>query len=383
MITLPLSTSKGNIVGVLQLMNKKKQTGKKWPSTDEKAISEQPLFNVSDERLIKSFGAIAAASLENAQLYTYIENLFDSFVHASVLAIDSRDKGTRGHSERVAKMTTELARLLSETDEKEFEKINFTEVELKKISYAALLHDFGKIGVRESTLSKALKLNDAQMVSVEKRVSEFCFQYEREQRQKLMERCLSLKRVPDSEEIALLEDDIKAYWNKLNGHLEFIKALARPSILDEDTSEKLHLLRGLTFKNLKGDKQTLLTDEELNFLAVKRGCLTLEERKEIESHVTKSYEFLKKIPWGHNLAEIPQIAYAHHEALDGTGYPRGLTEKQIPLEAKILSVCDIFDALAANDRSYKKALPIEKNASHYGKYGRAKQAFHALHQVFP
>jgi HD-GYP domain-containing protein (c-di-GMP phosphodiesterase class II) len=122
-------------------------------------------------------------------------------------------------------------------------------------------------------------------------------------------------------------------------------------------------LAQLEFKNALGATECLLKDEEIEALSIKRGCLTPEERDEIESHVTRSWEFLRRIPWGDDLRDIPEIAYSHHELLDGTGYPRKLVGEEIPLRSRIMTVCDIFDALAASDRAYKPALSIEKTLS--------------------
>lgn len=356
-IVVPLVSTRGRVMGVVQLLNKKYELKMEWPLENEVLISKMPSFDESDLELIESFAAVAAASIENQSLYGQIENIFESFVKAAVIAIDSRDPGTRGHSDRVAQLTVELARAASEAGAVELEGLRFTETRLKELLWAGYLHDFGKIAVSEATLQKDKKLTLLQQMEIRSRIDEFQFVSEKEAFQMLKDSEV------DQGRLELLDQRLQKKENQLRSAWEEIRLLAEPTVLEEEAGEQLVKLAQLEFRNSLGHMQALLTQEELDALGILKGCLTAEERKEIESHVTKSWEFLRGIPWGEELKDIPEIAYCHHEFLDGTGYPRGLTKEQIPIQSRIMTICDIFDALAASDRSYKPALPLEKTLS--------------------
>lgn len=356
-IVVPLVNTRGVVMGVVQLLNKKFELKSEWPVENEVLISKMPAFDDSDVELIESFGAVAAASIENQNLYGHIENIFESFVKSAVVAIDSRDPGTRGHSDRVAHLTVELARAARDAGAPELEGLHFTESKLKELLWAGYLHDFGKIAVSEATLQKDKKLTLVQQMEIRSRIDEFQFVSEKE----AFETLKSLD--GNKDRLELIDQRLQSKESQLKSAWDEIRLLAEPTVLEEEAGEQLIKLAQLEFRNTLGEMQALLTQEELDALGILKGCLTPEERKEIESHVTKSWEFLRGIPWGDELGEIPEIAYCHHEFLDGTGYPRGLTKEKIPVQSRIMTICDIFDALAASDRSYKPALPIEKTLS--------------------
>ncbi len=360
-IIVPLISTKGTVLGVIQLLNKKEDSEQQWPINNEEMIASMPSFDRDDLELMESFAAVAAASIENQSLYAEIENIFESFVKASVVAIDARDPGTRGHSDRVANLTCNLAKAISESSRVDLGEIQFSDLEIKELLWAGYLHDFGKISVREATLQKEKKLTPIQQLEIQGRMREFQIVAEREGTQRLLDQ---------AKEGLLDEVSLQKYAHRIEQSREVLEKawtdicnLAKPTVLDEEAGSQLVRLAQLEFKNALGEKECLLKDEEIEALSIKRGCLTPEERDEIESHVTRSWEFLRRIPWGEDLKDIPEIAYSHHELLDGTGYPRKLVGEEIPLRSRIMTVCDIFDALAASDRAYKPALSIEKTLS--------------------
>jgi len=360
-IIVPLISTKGKVLGVIQLLNKKEDSEQQWPINNEEMIASMPSFDRDDLELMESFAAVAAASIENQSLYAEIENIFESFVKASVVAIDARDPGTRGHSDRVANLTCNLAKAISESSRVDLGEIQFSDLEIKELLWAGYLHDFGKISVREATLQKEKKLTPIQQLEIQGRMREFQIVAEREGTQRLLDQ---------AKEGLLDEVSLQKYAHRIEQSREVLEKawtdicnLAKPTVLDEEAGSQLVRLAQLEFKNALGEKECLLKDEEIEALSIKRGCLTPEERDEIESHVTRSWEFLRRIPWGEDLKDIPEIAYSHHELLDGTGYPRKLVGEEIPLRSRIMTVCDIFDALAASDRAYKPALSIEKTLS--------------------
>ena len=335
-LAVPLKNSRGEVLGVLQLLNKKRRASQTWPSNSEKLLGKMPHFDRQDTELLESFAAVAAASLENQGLYREIETLFESFVKASVVAIDSRDPGTRGHSVRVAHLTQELARSISESDDAAVAHVKFSEDELKELLWAGYVHDFGKIGVRESTLQKEQKLTEVQRLQIERRIRDGISVAERR-----------------GEAGREVRDELERAWTD-------ILQLSRPTVLEAKAGIRLEQLAHFRFEDSRGEMRALLEEKDILALGILKGCLTPEERAEIESHVTQSYEFLRRIPWGAKFKQIPEIAYSHHELLDGSGYPRRLKGEEIPLRARIMTICDIFDALSASDRAYKAALPLEK-----------------------
>lgn len=359
-ICIPLKNQKGKVLGVLQLLNKKKSMVEDWPSNDEESLSKMPIFTMEDQKLLESFAAVATASIESVRMQSRIEHLFDSFVRASVYAIDSRDPGTRGHSERVATMTVELAKMASSSNDSKFADVKLSFIQIRELLYAGLLHDFGKIGVSEATLQKASKLSEAQIYRLEKKVATFLRSFERNEFLHLLEKSKQEQRAVTELEIFQVERDVREFRGKLDQCVETVKNLARPSILDEEASVKLYELEAMRFEVDEGVKAPLLEPEDVEALSIKRGCLNEAERLEVESHVTQSYLFLRQIPWGEDFSKIPEIAYGHHELLNGTGYPRRLKGDEIPLCSRMMTVCDIFDALCAADRAYKKALPVSR-----------------------
>ncbi|MEO5668645.1 MAG: HD domain-containing phosphohydrolase [Bdellovibrionota bacterium] len=335
-LAVPLKNSRGEVLGVLQLLNKKSRASQRWPSQSATLLAKMPQFDQADVKLLESFAAVAAASLENQGLYREIEALFESFVKASVVAIDSRDPGTRGHSVRVARLTVELARACSESNDEDLKDIRYSDDELKELLWAGYVHDFGKIGVRESTLQKDQKLTHVQRLQIEGRIHDGLLAAERK-----------------GEAGSAARVSLEKAW-------EDILMLSRPTVLEASAGIRLEQLAHLRFEDSRGELRPLLEASDVESLGIVKGCLTPEERAEIESHVTQSYEFLRRIPWGTKFRQIPEIAYCHHELLDGSGYPRKLKGDEIPLRARMMTICDIFDALSASDRVYKAAVPLEK-----------------------
>ena len=255
-------------------------------------------------------------------------------------------------------MTVALARKVSETPDESCADVEFSEIELKEIYYAGLLHDFGKIAVREATLQKDQKLTEVQRLKIEARVEGFVRSFEHRHFMALLETSRAENRGVSDIEIKKLQNEVAEFRASVQTHHELILNLSKPTVMDDDKSKKLSELTSLRFDDWTEQTLPLLQAEEIQALSIKRGCLTEEERSEIESHVTHSYNFLSQIPWDERFARVPEIAFGHHELLDGTGYPRKLKRDEIPVASRIMTICDIFDALASSDRPYKKALSI-------------------------
>ncbi|MBI4405615.1 MAG: GAF domain-containing protein [Deltaproteobacteria bacterium] len=341
-LTAPLKNSRKELVGVLQLINKSKPNGK------ETTVAG---FNAADESLISSYSTQAAICLENVELYGDIKRLFDGFVKASITAIESRDPSTGGHSERVAKMTVALAIATTQCDRGVYRSVRFKEEEIRELEYAALLHDFGKIGVREEVLIKAKKLQAYQLEAIKERLKIFKAAARIDYMERKFER--GANEVQLERELQQRLRELEDYWN-------IIQTVNEPTVLKQESKKALEQIRTESILLPDRTKIHLLNDDEYQALAVEIGSLTAGERLEIESHVRHTYQFLKMIPWTRDFQHLPDIAYAHHEKLDGSGYPRGLTSHEIPLQSKIMTIADIYDALTAADRWYKDAVPSEK-----------------------
>jgi HD-GYP domain-containing protein (c-di-GMP phosphodiesterase class II) len=298
-------------------------------------------------------------SLENSRLYKDIQQLFESFVTAAVTTIEQRDPVTSGHSARVAAGTVALARHLGRVAHGPWAGTRFSEPELRELRYAALLHDFGKVGVREKILTKANKLYEEQWESIQQRFLLARTQHRAERFEVWLQAALQdpeaiQQRLPQL--LADLQQELAAF----DTMLWTIQAANEPQVLADCHETELTCSRQWEFLYPDGLRRGLLSTAEIASLCVRRGSLTAAERTEIESHVTHTYHFLRAIPWTRDLARIPELAYAHHEKLDGSGYPRGLVGEDIPLGSRLITIADIFDALTASDRPYKRALPRER-----------------------
>ena len=328
-LSVPMLNTHGEVVGVIQALNRR-----------------DGVFGEEDEELLGALAGPAASAIENAVLHEEIERLFEGFVQASVIAIEARDPTTAGHSGRVATSTVGLARAVERAPPPAWRGVRFEPAALQQLRYAALLHDFGKVGVREHVLIKADKLYPHQLELLKGRFELARATLENERLRARLE-----GRDPAGVEERLAE---------LDACLEVVLVANRPTVLAEAAHARLAELAARTFTDARGASRPLLTGEELLLLSIPRGSLSDAERLEIESHVTHTFRFLSQIPWTRTLRRVPEIAYGHHEKLDGHGYPRSVPGTAIAVETRMMTIADIFDALTASDRPYKKALPVER-----------------------
>ncbi len=361
MLTIPMITADGKVKGVLQLINKLSDKGlEKLEKTEKIALNCIRTFSADDVELMRVFASYAAIALENSQLTENIENLFESFVRASVKAIESRDPTTSGHSDRVAMMTVELALATHKIKEGPFKHVQFSEDQIKEIRYASLLHDFGKIGVTEKVLLKKKKLHDRDLESILLRFDTTGFHQETKIWRNLSEKMLEQARGKSDGSF----DPDKAF-KEANQQIETLKSRIQtmrsqlitanePQVMSDDFDINELIQRLENANHYFNDN--VLSQDELKTLSIPRGSLNLEERKEIESHVSHTYEFLKQIAWTDNLSHVTTIAHCHHEKMDGTGYPRKIAGDQIPIQSRMMTIADIYDALTAFDRPYKKSV---------------------------
>lgn len=358
MLVVPMLNHEGVIIGVIQLLNRKR-TNRKLRTRE---IAERVVvpFTKRDEQVLSSFAGQAAVALDNRLLLESIETMFEGFVRASVTAIEARDPTTSGHSERVGELTVGIAAAINEIGVGKWKKVRFSDQQITEIRYAGLLHDFGKIGVRENVLVKSKKLYDWQLELVRYRFGMLRKGLEAEHARKQLEYALEHGREAFMEMLAEMDAEFEREVGTLDEDLAMVVGANEPTVLAEEGSARLLDIGGRQYHDLDGSEKPLLDENELIALSVKRGSLTEAERKEIESHVAHTYKFLSIMPWTRHLKGVPLIAGAHHEKLDGTGYPRGLKADEIPVQSKMMTISDIYDALTASDRPYKRAVPIPK-----------------------
>lgn len=359
MLVVPMKDHRNEIMGVLQLINRKRSRDVKLTS---EAIVEEEVISFDEKTfgLVNSLASQAAVSIENNSLYQNIQQLFEGFVKASVFAIEKRDPTTCGHSERVSTLTVGLAELVDRTASGKYEKVHFTRDEIKEIRYAGLLHDFGKVGVRENVLVKAKKLYPHDLRFVLSRFDFIKKTIECEYLEKKIELLRNSSLDDSKETIGDIEKKLKEELLMLDGYIAEIRKANEPSILEEGTFNEIIKIAAGKYLDYEGNERNFLTPQEMNFLRLKKGTLDDHERLEIESHVTHTYEFLMKIPWTKELEQIPNIAYAHHEKLDGSGYPLKINGDKMPIQSRMMVIADIYDALTARDRPYKKAISYDK-----------------------
>lgn len=356
MLTMPLISQRDEVIGVIQLINRKKSPERRLVNRADVDAHVVP-FDQRSEELLGMVAAQAGVSLENALLYDEIRQLFEGFVRASVEAIEARDPTTSGHSRRVADLTVELARVVDDEATGPYREARFSLEDLRELEYASLLHDFGKIGVREKVLVKAKKLYEERLELLRAR-----FDYvDRTMETDILRRKLrAIERGAEAAELAALDKELEERRATLGQSFDIILSANEPSVMAAGDFARIEDLAKETYFDARGELRALLEPEDIVALSVKRGSLTPGEYDEITSHVSHTYKFLSRIPWGKQFRRVPLIAGAHHERLNGTGYPNRLRAEEIPVQSKLMSISDIFDALTASDRPYKKALPLER-----------------------
>jgi HD-GYP domain-containing protein (c-di-GMP phosphodiesterase class II) len=357
MLVVPMRDHDQKVIGVIQLINKKRDA--KVVLRPVSLVEETVIpFTSVDEELASSLASQAAVAFENTKLIQDIRHLFHSFVEASVSAIESRDPTTSGHSGRVATLTVGLAEALDSLDHGPFREVTFSPDQMREINYASLLHDFGKVGVREKVLIKGKKLYVGEMLLVKQRFSYIKRSLEADYLRAKLEQVQSGR--ANAGLLAEMDGAYDQGKEELDQILKLVLQSNEPTILEEESFRTLMDLTTRSFTDFDGNRQPWLTPNEVSALSIRKGSLSEKERREIESHVTHTFKFLSQIPWTGELCRVPEIAYAHHEKMDGTGYPRRLAAAEIPLQSRMMAISDIFDALVAWDRPYKKAVPVEK-----------------------
>ncbi len=355
LLMVPLKNQRGEILGVMQLINRKKEN--KDRLTDIKYFETRVIpFSKDDEIVAGLLSSQAAVAIEKARLHTEINDLFESFVRASVHTIEQRDPTTAGHSDRVARYTVSLAQAVDRDGHKQF---CLTPERERMLRYAGLLHDFGKIGVREHVLVKAKKLIPDREIVIHTRVDLLKALAERDNLKKRLLTLLDHGSDSYWERDQMLAEELDLRLGHLSEALDQVLKVNQPNLLASGSAESIKGLSKIKHMNHDGREFTLLDEQDIENLSILKGSLSKDERREIEAHVVHTIDFMQHIPWPGDLKDITRIAGSHHEKMDGSGYPYGLVAKDICIETRMMTICDIFDALTAVDRPYKKAASTE------------------------
>jgi HD-GYP domain-containing protein (c-di-GMP phosphodiesterase class II) len=318
MLVMPMRDLEGKLLGVIQLIN----------STDE-STGNTVSFSKNHEDLLSLLTAHAASTLNNLQLNKQLKELFDAFIKSIASTIDEKSPYTGEHIDRVVKLTKMITQAVNDASEGPYADFSFTREEVEEIHMSAWLHDIGKLTTPDGLVNKATKLE--------------LF----EDRIELIEtRFRLIEEMTEGEEAKALVREER----------DFVKSCNSPGeSMDAGQLERLKALAGKTWI-LDGREYPYLEEGEVEKLSIQRGTLTGEERKLIENHVAMTYTILKKLPFPEHLSQVPNYASMHHEKLDGSGYFLGLKGDKIPLQARILAVADIFEALTAKDRPYRQPI---------------------------
>jgi HD-GYP domain-containing protein (c-di-GMP phosphodiesterase class II) len=359
-LVLPMRSHRDEIVGVLQLINCKEDASIRLssPAITDAAVIPFPGRIVE---LVAAMASQAAVALENGRLYEDIERLFEGFVTASILAVEQRDPTTAGHSFRVTAYTMGLAGVLNAGHGiGAYRDTRFTRAELRELRYACLLHDFGKVAVREAVLQKEKKLYPIGLSNVQHRAGHMLLAIDLAAERARVAHLRTHGTGGFDEVDARIEAERSAAREALREMLRTILSANEPMVLTDQTSSALDAIARVTYRDAAGTEQPLLTADDVRYLSIPRGNLDEQERAEIESHATHSHEFLDRIAWTPELRNIPSIVWGHHEKMNGRGYPRGVGAGALSVQTRMMTIADIFDALVAADRPYKRAIPVDR-----------------------
>lgn len=348
MLVVPMRNHDNDVIGVLQLLN----------ATNP--INNQVIaFSQDYENLSESLASQAAVSITNAKLISNMTELFEAFVKVMATAIDEKSPVTGGHIRRVADLTLTMADVIHNQDEGAFKDIKFSPDQIYELRIAAYMHDIGKVTSPVEIVEKAKKLQTIfdRIQYVRLRMEYIIQKIKLEGQQKKID---LLEKGVDTAEIKKVEANSENQIQEIRDIRDFINKCNEPGeFLEDETLEKLKKISQKTYRDHEDQEQPFLTEDELTNLSIRRGSITEAERKKMQDHAAVTLRMLKQIPFTKKLKNIPAFAGAHHEFINGKGYPLGLKGDEIPFEGKLMAVTDIAEALTAADRPYKKAMPLE------------------------
>jgi HD-GYP domain-containing protein (c-di-GMP phosphodiesterase class II) len=367
MLVVPMRDHDDIVIGVVQLINKKRN---RRAVLQPASLAEEEVipFTSVDEELASSLASQAAVAFENADLIQRIRTLFDQFIHRAVTAVELRDPTTAGHSERVAVLTVGLVERVDAVTVGPLADERFSRDEVEELRYAALLHDFGKVAVQEKYLRKEKKLYAQQQIAIRQRFAYILSSIESDRLRARLQALESGHAGADA--LGAIDAEYTRRRAEAERVLRVVLSANEPTVVEEESFRAVMDLPTRSFTSYDDEAQfpveawadgPFLSAEEVEVLSIRKGSLSEEQRRRIQDHVSHTYEFLRKLPWTLQLRRIPEIAWAHHEKLDGSGYPRGLRGRdEIPIQSRMMTIADIYDALVAWDRPYKPPVSEER-----------------------
>jgi HD-GYP domain-containing protein (c-di-GMP phosphodiesterase class II) len=350
-LTVPMRNHEGEAIGVLQLINAQD------PQTGE-IVS----FSASDQRLAESLASQAAVALTNRMLINQLESLFESFISLINGAIDEKSPYTGGHCQRVPVLTMLLAEAVNETSQGPLSEFQMSDKDRYELKIAGLLHDCGKVTTPVHVVDKATKLE-----TIYDRVHLIDTRFEvlkRDAELESLKKRMTLKPMEAAEEDKRLRDRLRQY----DDDRKFLHAcnIGGERMRDEDI-EAVKRIAAYRWRDVSGHEAEFLTADEVKNLTIRAGTLTEDERKVINHHIVATIRMLEALPWPKHLTKVPEYAGGHHERMDGKGYPKGLTREQMSVQARCMGIADIFEALTAKDRPYKKGKTLSESLEILGR----------------
>lgn len=349
-LTVPMTNHENEIIGVLQLIN-----------AMEKDSDVVIPFSVLDQQLVESLASQAAVTITNKTLIDAQRKLFDSFIQLIADAIDEKSPYTAGHCRRVPVITNMLAEAVNKTDKGPLKNFNMTDDEKYELEVAAWLHDCGKITTPEYVVDKGTKLE-----TIFDRVNLVDTRFEILKRDAIINSLkaslVQLNGANDVEQVLANDQRLQQELSTLNKEREdvHIYNVGGEALAEEDLN-RIEEIAGRTYSDPDNETVNLLNEEEKQNLQIGRGTLSIREREIINNHVSVTIKMLESLPYPKHLMKVPEYAGGHHEKMDGTGYPNKLTKTQMSVQARMIAIADVFEALTASDRPYKKAMPLSKS----------------------
>ena len=357
-LTVPMKNHEDEVIGVLQLINAKdRSTGAIVP------------FSPADKNLAESLASQAAVALTNRQLIIQLEELFESFINLINHAIDDKSPYTGGHCQRVPMLTMMLAEAADRASSGPLAGFKMSDKDRYELKIAGMLHDCGKVTTPVHVVDKATKLQTIydRMGLIDTRLEVL----KRDAEIRMLRAKLDALERGDRAIWAELDARLSAEIMQLDADREFLRFcnIGSERMAPEDQERVASIGRGYKWRDAEGRRNSaFLTDDEIKNLTIRSGTLTEEERRIINHHIEVTIVMLESLPWPRHLKNVPEYAGGHHERMDGKGYPRGLTRDQMSVQARVMGIADIFEALTAKDRPYKKGKTLTEALSILGKF---------------
>lgn len=365
-LAIPLLNHDGDVIGVLQLVNaQNKETG------------EIVAFDKQLEPLIKGLANYAAIALNNLLLVEELKQLLDAFVKVLAMAIDAKSPHTSGHCQRVPLLTELLTQAVCE-DTQHFTDFQFNDDDWYELRIAAWLHDCGKLSTPDSVLDKSTKLH-----ALHDRIHEVEARFSSIKQQITAEYWQERSRLSNESEIKALDGQHRRTQAALAEDLVFIQTANKGGEFMADTKkQRVREIAQRQWQSIQGDWRPLLNEGEIELLCIERGTLSAEERKVINDHIVVTINMLESLPFPRKLRRVPEYAGGHHEKMDGTGYPLGLTQEEMSIPARIMGIADVFEALTAKDRPYKDPMKLSQALSILQRMSHEQHIDSDLYKVF-